>query len=96
MVSFIMIIGVTIFSLIMNKFIEILSNYKLIGCTRDDKNLSKWIVLMSKFNDFKPLDKSLVTKIEDFFDFYWDSNPLGAIKSEEDNKFISELPRVVS
>jgi hypothetical protein len=80
----------------MNKFIEILSNYKLIACTRDDINLSKWIALLSKFNDFKPLDKSLVTKIEDFFDFYWDSNPLGAIKSEEDNKFISELPRVVS
>ena len=41
MVTFIMISGVTVFSLIMNKFIEILCNYKLIGSVREDRDLTK-------------------------------------------------------
>jgi hypothetical protein len=71
-----MIIGVTVFSLVMNQFIEILQSYKEIGNTRDDRELSKWIVLMSKFNNGKPISKDLTTSIEDFFEFYWANNPL--------------------
>ena len=88
-VSFIMIIGVTVLSLIMNKFIQILNDFKEMTDNRDDRNLSKFIALMSKFNQGKPLSRDLVDEIEGFFNFYWENNPLMAFKSEEDAKFIS-------
>jgi hypothetical protein len=91
-----MIIGVTVFSLIMNKFIQILNDYKEMTDNRDDRNLSKWIILMSKFNEGKPLPRDLVDGIENFFNFYWENNPLMAFKSEEDLKFISQLPPVTA
>lgn len=34
----------------------------------------------------------MIVKIEDFFDYYWDKNPLMASKSDEDLRFINELP----
>ena len=95
-VSFIMIIGVTVFSLIMNKLIQILNDYKEMTDNRDDRNLSKWIMLMSKFNQGKPLSRELINNIEDFFNFYWEKNPLMAFKTEDDVKFISQLPDVTS
>lgn len=80
-VSFIMIVGVTVFSLIMNKLIQILNDYKEMTDNRDDRNLSKWIMLMSKFNQGKPLSRELINNIEDFFNFYWEKNPLMAFKT---------------
>lgn len=71
LVSFILLTGVTIFSMIMSKLIQILSAYKEIGKHGDTKNLSRFVLLLAKFNGGTPLDKPLLSKIEDFFDFYW-------------------------
>jgi hypothetical protein len=69
--AFILLWGVTIFSFIMGQFIEILMNYKSLWKVGHHKDLSKWIALLSRFNNGNPLNKELITKIEDFFDYYW-------------------------
>jgi hypothetical protein len=92
MIAFVMMFGISIFSYIMGNFIEILMGYKSLENTGDSKELSKWIALLTKFNEAHPLSKDLITQIEDFFQYYWYNNPLLAFKSESDIRFISELP----
>ena len=41
-----------------------------------------------------PLSKSLIDKIQLFFEYYWKHSPLLAFKSETDERFMSELPDV--
>ena len=49
------------------------------------------MTLISKFNDGRPLNKTMVTTIEDFFDFYWKNDRLRALKSPADVKITDEL-----
>jgi len=69
--SFILLFGVAVFSFIMGQFIEILMNYKKLWEVGRHRDLSKWIALLSRFNNGNPLNKELITRIEDFFNFYW-------------------------
>lgn len=80
--AFILMIGVAIFSLVMSQFIDILMNYKSLWKVGEARDLSKWIALLSRFNNGNPLNKELITKIEDFFDYYWSYNRLSAITTE--------------
>ena len=82
--SFVLMIGVAVFSLVMGQFIDILMNYKKLGQVGEGKDLSKWIALLSRFNNGNPINKDLINKIEDFFDYYWTKNRMAAIKSETD------------
>ena len=88
----ILMIGVAVFSFIMGQFIEILLNYNSLWEVGNHKDLSKWIALLSRFNNGKPLNKTLITKIENFFEYYWNNNKLGALQTESDNRFMDELP----
>jgi len=88
----ILLFGVTMFSFIMSQFIEILLNYNSLSQFGNHKDLSKWIALLSRFNNGNPLNKDLITQIEDFFDYYWENNRLGAFVLDEDMRFMSELP----
>mmetsp|Transcript_38858 Transcript_38858/g.59061 ORF Transcript_38858/g.59061 Transcript_38858/m.59061 type:complete len:195 (+) Transcript_38858:2050-2634(+) len=87
-ISFIMMLGVSVFSYIMGNFIEILMGYRSMEQNGDHRELSKWVALLTKFNEATPLSKELITEIEDFFEFYWQNNPLLAFKSENDLRFI--------
>ena len=91
-VAIILMFAVAIFSIIMGNFLEILMARNNLESSGNHKDLSKWIALLTKFNDQKPLSRELIVKIEDFFDFYWDKNPLMASKADEDLRFITELP----
>lgn len=91
-VAIILMFAVAIFSIIMGNFIEILMARNNLENSGNHKDLSKWIALLTKFNDQKPLARDLIVKIEDFFEYYWDNNPLMASKSDEDLRFINELP----
>lgn len=91
-VAVILMFAVAIFSIIMGNFIEILMSRNNLENSGNHKDLSKWIALLTKFNDQKPLARDLIVKIEDFFEYYWDNNPLMASKSDEDLRFINELP----
>lgn len=77
-----MLIGVAVFSLVMGQFIDILMNYKKLEAVGEGKDLSKWIALLSRFNNGNPINKDLISKIEDFFEYYWSSNRLAAVGSE--------------
>ena len=93
--SIILMFGVTVFSFIMGQFIEILMNYKSLWNVGQHKDLSKWIALLSRFNNGNPLNKEIITKIEDFFDYYWEHNRLAAVRTEADLRFMEELPDAV-
>ena len=56
--------------------------------------MTRWIALLTRYNESLPLPKELITRIEDFFQFFWYNNPLLAIKSETDMRFLQELPEV--
>jgi len=58
----------------------------------DGKNLSRWLALLSRFNHGRPLNKELLTDIEDFFEYYWANNKFSALSNNEDRRFLSELP----
>jgi hypothetical protein len=75
--------------------IEILMNYKSLWQVGYHKDLSKWIALLSRFNNGNPLNKELITKIEDFFEYYWMNNKLAALANEEDIRLMDELPEPV-
>jgi len=87
--------GVTMFSFIMGQFIEILINYKSLWEVGYHKDLSKWIALLSRFNNGNPLNKDMITQIEDFFNFYWENNRLAALSNEKDLAFMDQLPAEV-
>ena len=93
--SFILLFGVAVFSFIMGQFIEILMNYKSLWQVGHHRDLSKWIALLSRFNNGNPLKKDLITKIEDFFDYYWENNRLTALSCSSDIRFMDELPYYV-
>ena len=74
-VCLIMMSGVTVFSYIMGCLMNILIPG---DAKKDSKELAKWIALLSKFNEGTMLPRSLIDKIEEFFEFYWENNPLAA------------------
>ena len=92
MTAFILLFGVAIFSYIMSTFIEILMDYRSLEKFNDHKNLTKWIALLSKYNDGVALKRSLILEIEDYMSYYWDNNRLQAFTTELDQKFMDELP----
>ena len=51
--------------------------------------------MLSRFNGGHPLDKNLVNQIEDFFDYYWSNNRLSCFSTNEDIRFMDELPQKV-
>lgn len=57
LISFVMLFGVTVFSFIMNNLIDILNEFQNFAETSDTRNLTKWVTLLAKFNNMKPLDK---------------------------------------
>jgi hypothetical protein len=63
--SFILVIGVAVFSFIMGNFIEILLNYKAVTAENGNQDdLTKWLGLLARFNKGRPLNKELTLKIE--------------------------------
>lgn len=86
--SFILVCGVTVFSFIMGQFIEILINYKSLWEVGSHRELSKWILLLARFNNGQPLDKELIERIEDFFNYYWNNNRISAINCDSGIRFM--------
>lgn len=72
----ILMFGVIIFSLIISQFLEIIQYQTSIGKVGDSQGLTKWVALLSRFNNGHPMKKELITQIEDFFDYYWLNNRL--------------------
>lgn len=82
--AFILLFGVAIFSYIIGTFTELLMDYRSLERFSDHKNLTKWIALLSKYNNGVALRRSLIIQIEEFMSYYWDENRLLAFKTELD------------
>eukprot|EP00347_Sterkiella_histriomuscorum_P018178 403346494 len=94
--SIILLFGVAVFSFIMGNFIEILMSFKIVTAENEEsENLTKWLGLLARFNKGRPLPKDMTRKIENYFDYYWAQDRNYAIKSEEDLRFMQELPKQI-
>lgn len=92
-VVIIMLVGVAIFSSIMDLFTNILKTYnKATAENGDSDNLTHWFGVLSKYNKGQHLDNELREEIENHFDFYWRKDKNYAAKSPEGKRFIHELP----
>ena len=74
-VCFVMLIGVSVFTYIIGKFIKILEGYKELGVKRDNIELQSWIVLLTKSQH---IPKHVLIQIENFFTFYWQEKAVRA------------------
>ena len=54
-------LGVAIFSIIMNNLMDILSDLRNIGQTGSHRDLSKWIAMLAKYNNGLPMSKDIIT-----------------------------------
>ena len=89
----ILLVGVACFSYIMGQFIEILMNLQTVTAENEDsENLSKWLGLLAHFNRNRPLPKKMTKQFEVYFEYYWQNDKNYAIQSEEDRRFMNELP----
>ena len=92
--TFILLCGVACFSYIMGQFIEILMNFQQVTADNEDsENLSKWLGLLTHFNKNRPLSKEMTKKFEQYFEYYWQHDKNYAIQSDEDKRFMKELPK---
>lgn len=94
--SFILLIGVALFSFIMGNFIEILLNYKTITAENNEsEDLTKWLNVLAKFSKTGRLNKDLIKRLENYFEYYWERDRNFATKKDEDLRFMSELPKAI-
>lgn len=94
--SLIILFGVAMFSFIMGNFIEILMSFKIVSAENEDsENLTKWLGLLARFNKGRPLPKDMTRKIENYFDYYWARDRNYAVKTDDDLRFMQELPKAI-
>jgi len=70
-----MMIGVGVFSVVMNQVGQIIEKYQVqMGDPDRRKELDHWILCLQRFNDRSPLAKSLQQSIESDFNFFQTNN----------------------
>jgi hypothetical protein len=91
--SVIFLMGVTVFSFIIGELLEAFEKTKALDAeNEDDDNLSKFGGLLMKFNNAKLLDRDFRTKLTEFFKYYWSNDKLSCFKSDDDMRYVDELP----
>ena len=94
--AFIFLVGVAAFSFIMGNFIDMLMEFKTVTAENEDHSgLSKFFSLLARFNSGHPLPKEMRRRIEKYFEYFWARDLNYAMKSEADQRFISELPKEI-
>ena len=94
--AFMFLVGVIAFSFVMGNFTDMLMEFKRITAENEDHaGLSRFFGLLKRFNKGHPLSKEMTLEIEDYFEYYWAKDKNYAMKSELDQRFISELPKEI-
>jgi hypothetical protein len=76
----VLVVGVCIFSTLMDTFLEIIRGLQELTNDLDDgDNLTRFFVLLQRFNGGKPIRRTLILKIEHFFDYKWNNDRLLAL-----------------
>ncbi len=87
-----MLCGVAFFSYIMGSFIEIISNYReKMGVIDKSKPMRKWMTLLTRYTNNKPLSRKLTNQIEHHFAYFWQHDRLASITQHY--KTLNELPK---
>lgn len=94
--SLVLMLGVAVFSIIMNNLMDVMRDVRSIDSTGAPRDLSKWIAMLSKYNNGLPMCKNTIQSIEGFFDYYWTQNKLNAFTTDLDKRFMGELPESVT
>lgn len=69
----------------MGNFIDMLIEFKTVTAENEDHSgLQKFFGLLARFNRGHPVPKEIMSKIEDYFNYYWAKDLNFAMKSEED------------
>ena len=80
----------------MGIFIGIVNEITLLNADLDDgDHLAYFFGVMKYFNGDKQINQKLRMQIEQFFDFKWKNDGLGAFDEEEELKLMSQLPEFV-
>ena len=66
---------------------------KVTAENEDHVGLTKFFGLLARFNKGRPLHKDMLRKIEIYFDYYWAKDLNYAVKTQEDQRFLNELPK---
>ena len=94
--SLIILFGVAVFSFIMGNFLEMLNEFKYVTAENEDSSdLTRWFGLLSRFNKGRPLPKEMTQRIEEHFEYSWSRDKNYAVRSQEDRRFLSELPKYI-
>lgn len=71
-------------------------NFQTVTADNEDcEALSKWLSMLAHFNKNRPLSKDMVNKFEEYFTYYWAHDKNYAIQSDDDMRFMKELPKVI-
>jgi hypothetical protein len=85
----ILLFGVSIFSYIMGKFIEMIEEYKNMNADLEEGDeLAKFFGLLEKFNNGKVIDQDFKTKMETFFDYRWKYDMNQSIDDEKEKAIL--------
>lgn len=86
-----MIVGIAFFSYIMGNFNDVLINYdKKMGIIDRRNDLQQWMTSLNKFNPSVPIPRSLLTKINNHFNFFWKHDRLSSLTP--DDKYLQTMP----
>lgn len=88
----ILLIGVAVFSIFLNSLVSAFFHQRDMLAKGYQSDLNKWINMLQRYNGSTPLSKDIISKIEQFFDYYWTNNRLSAFTSESDKRLFDELP----
>lgn len=92
--SFVILFGVMMFSFVMGNFMEMINNYTVVTAENEDyASLSSWFGLLARYNKGHSLPKEMLMKIESYFNDFWADDHNYAIKTDDDKRFMSELPK---
>lgn len=75
--------GVAFFSYIMGNLLEIFKNYESkMGIVDRKGDLDHWIISLQRFTNRQPLPKSLQTRIEKDFNYFWSNDRNSCYRDE--------------
>jgi hypothetical protein len=91
-ISGVLLIGVSVFSYIMGNFIEIIGVMgEINGSFNDGDNLTRFFGLIKRFNNDRDINRDLMLKIEDYFEYKWEEDVNLAIITDEDFSLLNQL-----
>ena len=86
--TFILVTGVTIFSMIMGNFIEIIESFRSFNDDLDrGQELMRFFLVLTKLNHYRPLHDNFQRTIEKYFDYRWINDRNMAVSQGQDLHF---------